>query len=157
MNTVQALLNMLEAAPLLVVSLVLETPESLRKRRPAPGAWSVHELACHLADVHELFTTRLERMLAEDNPLLVPFSPDTDQTPDYYLTLDLDDCLERYVIERKALVERLRLLPPSAWGRSARHPEYAEYSIFIMFRHLALHDLSHAYEIEALRLKKDWE
>lgn len=157
MDTVQALLNTLETAPLLVISLVLETPVNLLKRRPAPGAWSVHELACHLADVHELFTSRLVRMLVEDNPLLVPFSPDVDGAPDYYLTLDLDECLERYVIERKALIDRLRLLPPLAWGRSARHPEYADYSIYIMFRHLALHDLSHAYEIEALRLKKDWE
>ncbi len=36
------------------------------------------------------------------------------------------------------------------------HPEYARYSVFIMFRHLALHDLMHAYSIEELLLKRDW-
>jgi hypothetical protein len=28
--------------------------------------------------------------------------------------------------------------------------------VFIMFRHLALHDFLHGYRIEELLLKKDW-
>ena len=28
--------------------------------------------------------------------------------------------------------------------------------IFIMFRHVAMHDMLHAYRIEELLLKKDW-
>jgi hypothetical protein len=43
------------------------------------------------------------------------------------------------------------------WQRTARHDEYTHYSVFIMFRHLALHDMFHAYRIEELLLKKDWE
>lgn len=30
------------------------------------------------------------------------------------------------------------------------------YSVFIMFRHLALHDFFHAYRIEELLLKREW-
>jgi hypothetical protein len=29
--------------------------------------------------------------------------------------------------------------------------------VFIMFRHLALHDFLHAYRIEELSLRPDWE
>jgi len=54
-------------------------------------------------------------------------------------------------------VDRLRTLPPDDWNRTAEHPEYSHYSIFIMFRHLAMHDLFHAYRIEGLLLKKDWD
>ena len=39
---------------------------------------------------------------------------------------------------------------------SSRHGEYSHYSVFIMFRHLALHDFFHAYRIEELLLKKTW-
>ena len=46
------------------------------------------------------------------------------------------------------MVSRLRELTPAQWELSASHPEYNRYSIFIMFRHLALHDLYHAYRIE---------
>jgi hypothetical protein len=31
-----------------------------------------------------------------------------------------------------------------------------DYSVFIMFRHLALHDFFHAYRIEELLLKREW-
>nr|MDQ5837543.1 DinB family protein [Acidobacteriota bacterium] len=56
----------LEIAPSLVVPLVREVPPEVLKRRPAPGRWSAHEHACHLADVHALFFSRLEQFLAEE-------------------------------------------------------------------------------------------
>ena len=47
-------------------------------------------------------------------------------------------------------------LRPEEWRRTARHDEYNAYSVFIMFRHLALHDFQHAYRIEELLLCRDW-
>ena len=70
--------------------------------------------------------------------------------------MGLDDSLERFANDRGRLVERLRQLVPSEWMRSGEHGEYNHYSVFIMFRHLALHDFFHAYRIEELLLKKDW-
>ena len=63
----------------------------------------------------------------------------------------------RYSSDRRRLVERLKELTASDWQRTAQHEEYTNYSILIMFRHLALHDMLHAYRIEELLLKKDWE
>jgi hypothetical protein len=70
--------------------------------------------------------------------------------------MDLEDSLQRYVEDRRRLVDRLRRLSPDEWGRAAEHGEYSHYSVFIMFRHLALHDFLHAYRIEELLLKKEW-
>jgi hypothetical protein len=53
-----AVINALENAPSLIVPLVREVPAEVLKRRPAPGRWSAHEHACHLADVHALFWLR---------------------------------------------------------------------------------------------------
>ena len=53
------------------------------------------------------------------------------------------------------LIERLKTLRPEDWQRTARHDEYNAYSVFIMFRHLALHDFLHAYRIEELLLRPD--
>jgi len=55
------------------------------------------------------------------------------------------------------LVGRLRELQPDDWDRVADHPEYARYSVFVLFRHLVLHDMLHSYRVEELVLKKDWE
>jgi hypothetical protein len=56
--------------------------------------------------------------------------------------------------DRDRLVGRLRQLKPKDWTRTARHDEYNSYSVFTMFRHLALHDFFHAYRIEELLLRK---
>ena len=70
--------------------------------------------------------------------------------------MDLDASLARYVRERGEIVERLRALTPAQWERTGRHSEFNQYSIFIMFRHLFLHDMLHAYRIEDLAFKRDW-
>ena len=79
-----------------------------------------------------------------------------DYPDDALLQVDLDEALQRFERDRALLVGRLRELRPEDWERTAQHEEYNAYSIFIMFRHLVLHDLFHAYRIEELLLRKDW-
>ncbi len=157
MNSPEAVIAALENAPALVVPLVREVPAALLKRRPAPGRWSAHEHACHLADVHALFFARLEQFMREERPRIVAFDPSKALAPDALLEMDLDESLARFESDRRRLVARLRALAPEDWQRTAEHEEYAHYSLFIMFRHLALHDHLHAYRVEELLLKKDWE
>ena len=157
METPAAVIAALENAPALVVPLVREVPRGVLKRRPAPGRWSAHEHACHLADVHALFFARLEQFLAEERPRIEPFDPGTQRPDGELLEVDLDEALARFAEDRRRLVARLRGLPPELWRREADHGEYSHYSLLIMFRHLALHDCLHAYRIEELLLKKDWD
>ena len=73
------------------------------------------------------------------------------------LKLNLEEEMQRFSRDRQKLVERLKSLSPANWERTAEHGEYTHYSVFIMFRHLAMHDMFHAYRIEELLLKNDWE
>ena len=157
MQNPQAVIAALENAPALLLPLIREVPPGHVKRRPRSGKWSAHEHACHLAVVHKLFFTRLDLMLRDPQPQITPYQPDRDETEDHLLQLDLEESLTRFVSDREQLVATLKALRPEDWNRTAEHPEYSRYSIFIMFRHLALHDLFHGYRIEELLLKKDWE
>ena len=150
-------IDALERAPRMVVPLVREVPAELLKRRPRPGKWSAHEHACHLAAVHPLFFERLDRMLQQNHPTIRPYQPDRDDADDALLEVDLDEALDRFQLDRTRLVDRLRALRPEDWDRTADHAEYSHYSVFIMFRHVAMHDMLHSYRIEELLLKKDWE
>ena len=151
-----AVIEALERAPLIVLPLVREVPAAVLKRRPKPGKWSAHEHACHLAVVHRLFFERLDLMLASPRPVITPYLPDQADPDDMLLTMNLEQCLTQYVDDRQRLVARLEQLEPEHWKRTAEHGEYSHYSVFIMFRHLALHDFLHAYRIEELLLRKDW-
>ena len=157
MQNPEAIVTALENAPGILLPLVREVPAAVLKRRPKPGKWSAHEHACHLSVVHEILFPRLDAMLNEQNSSIKPYNPDQNESEDHLLLLDLEESLNRFVSDRRRLVDRLRTLPPDVWNRTAEHPEYSHYSIFIMFRHLAMHDLFHAYRIEGLLLKKDWD
>jgi hypothetical protein len=152
MRSVPAVIDALRRAPEIVLPLVKEAPSQILKRRPAPGRWSIHEHACHLAHVHGLFFDRLDHMLAQPAAVIQPYLPGDQDPDDLLLRMDLDECLDRFVADRARLVARLEALGPGEWTRTAQHAEYRAYSVFIMFRHLALHDFLHAYRIEELVL-----
>jgi uncharacterized damage-inducible protein DinB len=156
MTSAEHLMDALERAPALVIPLVRQADPAIVKRRPAPGEWSIHENACHLAEVHPLFFKRLDLMLMQDDPEIVSYDPGRDDPEDALLRLDLDESMERFARDRARLVSRLRELRPADWSRTGRHEEYNSYSIFTMFRHLALHDFHHCYRIEELLLSREW-
>jgi hypothetical protein len=156
MTSAEDLVAALERAPAIVIPMVRQANPAIGKRRPAAGEWSIHENACHLARVHPLFFERLDLMLSEENPTIRSYDPGRDDPEDALLQVDLDDALRRFEQDRGRLADRLRRLGPADWTRTARHEEYNSYSVYAMFRHLALHDFFHAYRIEELLLRRDW-
>ncbi len=146
----------LDRAPSIIVPLVREVPEQLRKRRPSLGKWSAHEHACHLAAVQPMFFERLELILREEHPSIRAYLPEREHSPDALLAVDLDEALSRFQRERADLVARLGKLQLSDWQRTAQHEEYRHYSLFILFRHVVMHDMLHAYRIEECLLNKEW-
>ena len=156
MTTPADVIAALERAPGFVVQMVRQADRSVLRRRPPSGKWSIHEHACHLAAVDPRFVQRLDLMLSQTNPAIKSYDPGRDDPEDALLKVDLDDALDRLARNRGALVTRLRALAPADWNKTGEHDEYNSYTVFIMFRHLALHDFFHAYRIEELLLRRDW-
>jgi uncharacterized damage-inducible protein DinB len=156
MNT-QTLIATLEAAPGIIIGLVREVPPQNLKRRPAPNKWSAHEHACHISSGDAAFLSRLELMLSDPHPQIKSMEPSPDEEAGSLLSVDLDEALGRYVRERALVVKRLKELSAEDWQRTAEHEAFSHYSVYIMFRHLLIHEMHHAYRIDELMLKKDWE
>lgn len=95
-------------------------------------------------------------MLRDPAPVIRPYLPGDQDADDLLLRMDLDASLEQFAGDRRRLVARLQTLDANEWARGAEHEEYRTYSVFIMFRHLALHDFLHAYRIEELVLRPNW-
>lgn len=153
----QSLIGSLEAAPGIIIGLVREVPPQYLKRRPAPEKWSAHEHACHISTGHMAFLARLELMLSDPFPQIKSMQPSAEEEAGSLLDVDLDEALGRYVEERALVVKRLKELSPEEWQRTADHEAFSHYSVHIMFRHMLVHEMLHAYRIDELVLKKDWE
>ena len=157
MSNTTTLIAVLENAPDIIIPLIREVPPQYLKRRPSPTKWSAHEHACHLSTDDGLFLARLDLMLAAPAPYIRSMQPSPEEESGALLSVDLDEALDRYVRERASLVKRLKELSVEDWQRTAEHEAFSHYSVWIMFRHLLTHEMFHAYRIEELLLKKDWE
>ncbi len=157
MSDTTILISALETAPGVIIPLIREVPPQILKRRPSPGKWSAYEHACHLSQSDVAFLVRLDLILSTPEPFIKSIENSAEDEAGAMLDIDLDESLDRYVRERVALIERLKTLSPDVWQRTAVHEAFDHYSVFIMFRHLLNHEMLHAYRIEELLLKKDWD
>ena len=151
MPAYNAIINALELNPSIIVDMAEEFPSDRRHVRVVPEKWSALEHMAHLARVGPVMNARLKQMIDQPGKPVVPYDPQQD-TPSLLATADWDESLSQYQWERAQLVGVLRDVSILIWEREVRHPEYRMYSIRIMARHLALHDLLHGSRIEDLLL-----
>ncbi len=152
-----SLIVALGSAPGVIIPLIREVPPEVLKRRPSPGIWSAYENAVHLSQSDASFRARLDLILSEPEPFIKTIENSEEDEAGAMLDVNLDESLVRFVHERASLVTRLRQLSPDEWQKTAVHEAFDHYSVFIMFRHLFVHEMLHAYRIEQLMLKKDWD
>jgi len=157
MSNTTTLIAALENAPGIIIPLLREVPPQYLKRRHSPTKWSDYEHACHLSGSVGPFLARLDLMLSAPEPHIKSIVNSPEEESGALLSIDLDESLDRYVRERAGLVKRLKELSVEDWQRTAEHEAFSHYSVWIMFRHLLNHEMFHAYRIEELLLKKDWE
>ena len=157
MSDTAALISALATAPSVIIPLIREVPSQVLKRRPSPAKWSAYEHAIHLSQSDVLFRDRLDLILSTTEPHIGTKENSPEEEAGSMLEIDLDESLDRYVRERASLVERLKTLLPDEWQKTAVHEAFDHYSVFIMFRHVLNHEMLHAYRIEELLLKKDWD
>lgn len=157
MSDTTTLIAALENAPGIIIPLIREVPLQYLKRRPSPTKWSTYEHACHLSASDGPFLARLDLMLSAQAAFIRSIVNSPEVESGALLSIDLDSVLDQYVRERASLVKRLKELSAEDWQRTAEHEAFSHYSVWIMFRHLLTHEMFHAYRIEELLLKKDWE
>ena len=157
MSDTTVLIAALETAPGVIIPLIREVPPQILKRRPSPTKWSAYEHACHLATSDAPFLARLDMILSTPEPYIKTIHNSPEDEAGAMLEIDLDARLDAYVSERAALVKRLKKLSADEWQKTAEHEAFDHYSVWIMFRHLLNHEMLHAYRIEELLLKNDWD
>jgi hypothetical protein len=84
--------------------------------------WTVHQIAVHTRDVDQLvYGLRARRTAAEENPEFPNFNGETHMSATYNPSEPLNEVLDRFVQNVRALVEWLQALPTEAWSRISHH------------------------------------
>jgi hypothetical protein len=147
----------LEQTPSLLKEMISEIPSALMKKRRIPGKWCIHEHAVHFSKVQKILNERLQLFMTEDSPKIVPYMPGTSTPADELIKADLKTSLKEFTKDRKTFIKTLKKLKPKDWRKQAKHPQFTNYTPYIMLRHLLLHDYTHMYRIEELWLTRKIE
>lgn len=156
MQDIPDLLAGLRRTPEIFNAFVKTIPESKLNLQRGEGFWTIAEHVSHLAEVQPMLFGRFQRFMQEEHPQFVPFNPtkdgDAPVTPAFLGTAVALLQFEEY---RKKQLLLLENADAGTWQRMATHPEYDQYSLYILARHVLLHDYWHMYRIEELWLTKD--
>ena len=122
-------------------------PEEARRWRPAPGAFSVHEIVCHCADSETNDAARIRYLVAEEDPVILGYDPDNWASSFDYHSHPLETALAAVDAVRANTVPLLRRLPDDAWDKEATHTESGRYSGADWLRICSEHLEEHAEQI----------
>lgn len=161
MQDAQDLLEGLKRSPKVLSTFVATIPREKMDLRRGPGFWTIAEHVSHLAQVQPMLLERIQRFIAEASPAFVPFIPDRDAPekdatePETPRALDVQAALSQFGEYRNRQIHLLATGDDGLWRKQATHPEYTNYSLYILVRHILMHDYWHMYRMEELWLTRD--
>lgn len=114
-------------------------------RRSATGKWSLLENVAHLAAYQQQFSRRIDRILAEESPLLEAYIGDNDP---FFLEAREEspaDLLADLSADRLYLHDRIVSLSNAQLARRASHPRYGSRTLSMWIEFFLLHEAHHLY------------
>jgi hypothetical protein len=121
------------------------------RRRPAPEAWSLLEVICHLHDEErEDFRPRLDLVLHRPQDTWTRIDPAGWITARRYNERDLAEALQGFLVERERSLAWLGSLAAPDWSREYQAP-FGRITAGDLLASWAAHDLLHTRQLVELR------
>jgi hypothetical protein len=119
--------------------------------RPAPGTWSLLEVACHLLDEErEDFRARLRLVLEDPTAAWPPIDPEGWVAARGYASRELSSVAASFAAERDESLRWLRALENPPWDREHVHPRVGALRAGDLLAAWMAHDLLHIRQVVAL-------
>ncbi len=118
---------------------------------PAPGEWTIHQVAAHMRDTEQqVFLLRTERILKETHPAVLNFDQEMWNREHYLASEPLRKINSEFRAARRKMARLLRQATKKEWENWATHPEYGKISLDWLLEHDYHHTLEHIAQIGKL-------
>jgi DinB family protein len=141
-SILERLRTQLSSLPVLIEGIALEDLE-----RRVGGKWSVAENVAHLARHTELMRERIQRILAQEEPLFPPYRAEQDADWPAWQARSLAESLERLQLARAALIAEVANLTPNQQCRIGIHARLGPLSLSAWLDFYLVHEGHHLYTI----------
>lgn len=112
------------------------------EERPNPATWSVLEYGAHVRDVFDVFTSRLELMLSQDNPTFANWDQDQAAVEGSYSQLDPDELSADLVQNGLDAASAFGAVALEDWQRRGLRSNGALFTVVTLSGYF-LHDVIH--------------
>lgn len=142
------------------VAAVTGTPASARDQRPDPATWSVNSYAAHVADTLGMLTTRVQRLLEENDPDLPGYDQDAEARRRHFDDVPAQQSVVEVAERAATLVSLLEAVAadPDAerlWRRTGTHRQQGPLALWQVVCD-AVHELRHhAQDVVAVAHRVD--
>ncbi|HUM14909.1 MAG TPA: DinB family protein [Candidatus Nitrosotalea sp.] len=134
-----------------IAALAAGVADDEARRRPAPEAWSLLEVICHLHDEErEDFRPRLDLVLHRPQDTWTRIDPAGWITARRYNERDLAEALQGFLVERERSLAWLGSLAAPDWSREYQAP-FGRITAGDLLASWAAHDLLHTRQLVELR------
>lgn len=116
-------------------------------KRTVPGKWSLNELVCHLDRVQQIFESRIDSVLAHDNPAISSYDPEGDKEFEKMAARPGKEAVAAFSESRERFAARLEKLGPAEWHRAGKHPDFPHYDVHFQVEYMAHHEAHHIYQM----------
>lgn len=130
------------------------TEEELRFK-PAPDKWSIHQILIHVTDSEISSTSRLKKVLAEDEPILISFDQDAWANNLGYDLLDREQHLLLFKLLRSSMQPILDHLTSERSNRVGVYADQGRFTFKQLLEYRVQHIRDHLVQIE--RVKKAFQ
>jgi len=110
---------------------------------PAPGRWSILEIAAHLADAELLASARIRRVLTQDRPEMHGYKQELWAQSLMYRLQNIEVVSARFVLLRRENAALLDMIGEESWRLKGRHGEYGELSLRELIEDYITHTAKH--------------
>jgi hypothetical protein len=136
--------------PALLREALGRAPEEMRKWRPEPNEFSVHEVIVHCADSETNSHGRIRYIMTEDNATIIGYDPPVWAAAFHYLDHPLAAAMLTVEAVRANTVPILRRASEEQWSHAGTHTEMGPYGAETWLEVYAAHCYDHAQQIDAV-------
>jgi hypothetical protein len=119
--------------------------------KPIPGKWSTQEVVCHIADYEPIYADRMKRVIALDEPELLPGDPGRFAAQLAYDRRDTEEELALIELTRKQMAHVLRARKPEDFQRQGTHSRDGSLTLENLIQRVTGHIPHHVRFIEEKR------
>lgn len=123
------------------------SPEEL-SQPSQDGGWGIVEILPHFVDWERVIRSRVDRILAEDTPVLEEHDDSLWAIEHDYSSQDPMTALAAFRDQRLALVEFLEALDEAAWRRGGILPKHGDITLHWLLDNVCDHDARHLMQVK---------